>query len=74
MEAFDRKHDDPLTVKWAIIGAESGKRRSKVTPEKAWIADIAQSCKEWGIPVFMKESLRGIMGDDLIQEYPWIER
>ncbi len=58
---------------WVIIGAESGNRCGKVIPEKVWIADIAHQCTINGIPVFMKESLRGLMGNDFVQEFPWEE-
>ena len=56
---------------WVIIGAETGRRPGKTIPEKAWIEEIAQACKDNGTPVFMKESLRGIMGRDFRQEFPW---
>lgn len=55
---------------WVIIGAETGNRKEKVVPEKAWIDEIVTNCKEYGIPVFMKESLREICGPDFIQEFP----
>lgn len=56
---------------WVIIGAETGSRKNKVIPEKSWIMDIANRCANLGTPVFMKESLREIMGDDFRQEFPW---
>ena len=56
---------------WVIIGAETGNRKGKIVPERAWIQDIARACAEEEIPVFMKESLRGIMGEDFRQEFPW---
>ena len=56
---------------WVIIGAETGNRKDKAMPEKQWIDSIAKHCKEREIPIFMKESLRSIMGDDFIQEFPW---
>lgn len=58
-------------VNWIILGAESGNRKGKVTPRREWIDSIVQICNERNIPVFMKESLREIMGDDFRQEYPW---
>ena len=57
--------------KWVIIGAETGNRKEKVIPEKAWIDSIADRCREESVFVFMKESLRGIMGADFRQEFPW---
>ena len=58
-------------VGWAIVGAETGNRRNKVIPEKKWVMDIAEACVQAGVPLFMKESLREIMGDDFRQEFPW---
>ena len=56
---------------WIIIGAETGNHKNKNVPEKAWIEEIVSTAKKAGIPVFMKESLRDIMGDDFIQQSPW---
>ncbi len=56
---------------WCIIGAETGNRKGKVIPEKDWIDMIVSRCREVETPVFMKESLREIMGDDFVQEFPW---
>lgn len=58
-------------IGWAIVGAETGNRANKVIPEKSWIMDISDACREMGIPLFMKGSLREIMGEDFRQEYPW---
>lgn len=57
--------------RWVIVGAETGNRRNKVVPEKKWVDDIANVCRESGVPLFMKESLRPIMSDDFRQEFPW---
>ena len=56
---------------WIIVGAETGNRKNKVVPQKSWIDEIASAAKKAGTPVFMKESLREIMGDDFRQEFPW---
>lgn len=66
-----REQEVPTMPKWAIIGAETGNRKDKVAPEKGWILDFAKSCKENGIAVFMKESLRELMDEDFSQEFPW---
>lgn len=55
---------------WVIIGAETGNRKGKVIPQKEWIDKIVSQCKAYGIPVFMKNSLTEIMGDEFRQEYP----
>lgn len=56
---------------WVVIGAETGNSKNKVVPKKEWIQEIADVCKRYRTPVFMKESLRRLMDDDFIQEYPW---
>ena len=56
---------------WVVIGAETGNSKNRVRPEKEWIDDIVRVCKEYGTPVFMKESLRELMGSGFIQEFPW---
>ncbi len=55
---------------WIVIGAETGNRKGKVVPERAWIESILHHCREAGTPVFMKDSLSAIWGAPLIQEYP----
>lgn len=56
---------------WVVIGAETGNSKDKVIPRKEWIDEIVQECDYYKTPIFMKESLRSIMGDDFRQEYPW---
>lgn len=56
---------------WIIIGAETGNRKDKVIPEKSWIKNIEDAAHLTGASIFMKESLRDIMGDDFVQEFPW---
>ena len=50
-------------------GAETGNRKGRVIPKREWIAEIVDYCKANQIPVFLKESLREIWGEELIQEY-----
>lgn len=59
-------------VKWVIIGAETGRRKNKVVPERKWIEDIVNECRNayYPVPVFMKSSLAEIWGEPLIQEFP----
>ena len=58
-------------IEWVIVGAETGNRKGKVIPERQWIEKIVSACRQAGKPIFMKESLRGIMGEDFVQEFPW---
>lgn len=57
---------------WVIIGAETGNRSNKVKPRKEWIDDIVVWCDDYGVPVFMKDSLIPIVGeDDMRRDFPW---
>lgn len=59
-------------TKAVIIGAETGKRKDKVVPEREWIEGIIEESDKAGIAVFMKESLRTIMRNDFRQDkLPW---
>ena len=73
LEPFDwvpgLKHID--LPDWIIVGAETGNRKNKVRPEKDWLGGIVNGCAEHNIPLFMKESLRELMGADFRQEFPW---
>lgn len=57
-------------IDWVIIGAETGNRKGKIIPEKEWVDEVVDACHKLKIPVFMKNSLREIMGNDFIQEFP----
>lgn len=59
-------------VQWVIVGAETGNRKDKVIPKKEWIMDIKEQCNNAGVPIFMKESLKELMGQDFAQEFPWV--
>lgn len=68
-----RKHNIMFRqVDWFIIGAETGRRKGKVAPERKWIEDIVNECDKYGKPVFMKNSLIPIVGEDnMRREFPW---
>ena len=57
-------------IKWVIVGAETGNRVGKIKPEKEWVENIKTVCRINDIPIFMKDSLQGLMGKDFIQEKP----
>lgn len=58
-------------AKWVIVGAETGNRKDRVTPEHEWIESIVGAAQLTQTPAFMKESLRDLMGADFQQEFPW---
>jgi protein gp37 len=71
MEDFDPWRTTLPYLDWVIIGAETGNRKGKVTPKRSWIMGIADICKHYSIPLFMKDSLIQIVGrDDMLQEFP----
>ncbi len=56
---------------WIIIGAETGRRRTKVKPQFDWVKEIVLLADQNGIPVFMKESLVPIVGEEnMRREFP----
>lgn len=57
-------------VNWVIVGAETGNRKDKVIPKKEWIDKIVYHCKANDIPLFMKESIKELMGTEFEQELP----
>ncbi|MDE6837342.1 MAG: phage Gp37/Gp68 family protein [Acutalibacter sp.] len=55
-----------------IIGAETGNRAGKITPEKAWVDNICEAADLTQAAVFMKDSLRPIVGKaNMRRELPW---
>lgn len=56
---------------WVIIGAETGNRKDKVIPKREWVDNIVETASITDMKVFMKGSLRDLMGDDFRQEFPW---
>lgn len=55
-------------IRQVIIGAETGNRKGKVIPKKEWVDDIVKQCDKAGVKVFMKSSLKDIMGKDFRQD------
>ncbi len=56
---------------WVILGAETGNRADKVTPQREWVDQIAQFCAENEIPVFFKENMRKHFPDLPQSAFPW---
>jgi protein gp37 len=55
-----------------IAGAMTGPGSKKYRPEREWIEDICAKADESGIPVFMKDSLIQVMGEEnMRRELPW---
>ena len=59
-------------VNWVIIGAETGNRKDRIIPKAEWIKGIVDRCDRNGVPVFMKDSLIPIIGEEnMRREFPW---
>lgn len=69
LENIDLFEYDLPNLNWVIIGAETGNRKGKVIPEREWIADIIDCCRERNIPVYLKDSLKNIYPES-IKEFP----
>lgn len=55
----------PLShINWIILGAETGSCKGKTVPKKEWIDNIVKQCQEVNVPVFMKDSLIPIVGEE----------
>ena len=56
-------------IDWIVIGTETGHRKGKVDSRPEWVLHIADQAQTQGVPVFMKEDLLPIMGEErMIQE------
>jgi len=54
-------------VNWVIIGSHTRPYRP---PLKIWVSEITEACAKAGIPYFLKNNLRPLLGDNLHQEMP----
>ena len=58
-------------VDWIILGAETGNRKDKVVPERSWIEDVVNEFQSRGKPVFMKDSMIPVWGEEILTQTPW---
>lgn len=58
-------------VSWVVIGPETGNRTFRYIPSKDEVLRIVAQFKEAGIPVYMKDRMLPIVGEEhFVQEYP----
>lgn len=73
---FEPLFDDPGEVdlhgiEWIVIGTMTGAQSRKVRTEPEWVYSLTEQAHALEIPVFWKEDLVPIMGEnDMIQELP----
>jgi protein gp37 len=62
-------------VEWVILGTESGNRKNKFMPTRQCLEYNISLAKREGnneeLKIFMKDSLKDIWGEPLIQQMPW---
>lgn len=54
----------PPAAEWVIIGAETGNGKTLVIPKKEWVDKILIHCDKYKIPVFIKDSMIPIVGEE----------
>ena len=60
------------SIKVIIIGAETGNRIQKIVTNKMWVRQLVQSADKANIKVYMKDSLKSLMGAEFRQDnLPW---
>lgn len=55
---------------WIIVGNMTGAGSKKHQPKREWVEAIVNAARQAGKPVFMKNGLKELWGEPLIQEYP----
>lgn len=62
---------DLTGIEWVVIGTETGRRKGKSVSKIQWVLNLTAQARALDIPVFMKEDLLPIMGEEnMVQELP----
>ena len=73
---FEPLFDDPGEVDlsgidWIVVGTMTGAQSRKIRTEPEWAWSLTDQAQQRNIPVFMKEDLEPIIGDEnMVQEFP----
>ena len=59
----------PRKPDWIIVGRLTG-HGHEYDPKLEWIKDIVRHCADYGIKIFLKDNLKEIWDEPLIQEFP----
>lgn len=60
----------PMWSQWNIMGALTGPQAKKHQPDREWVRGMVLASGLMGVPVFLKDNLKAVWGEDLIQEHP----
>ncbi len=64
LQASIEKNSELQSLEWIIVGAETGRKKGKTVPKPEWVSGIVAYADHWNIPVFMKDSLIKVVGED----------
>ena len=72
---FEPLFDDPgkvdfTGIDWIVVGTMTGAKSRTVKTDPGWVYSLTEQAHELNIPVFWKEDLVPIMGEEMIQEMP----
>lgn len=70
LEPFPTNPEACKRINWLIVGAMTGPGSRKAQPDREWVESLVNDARANGVPVFMKDNLAAVCGDDLIQELP----
>lgn len=64
---------DFTRIEWIVVGTETGRRKGKSESKPEWVWNLTDQAHSSGIPVFMKEDLLPVMGEEqMVQELPQV--
>lgn len=57
---------------WIVLGAMTGPGSNRHQPKQEWVEALARDAADTAVPVFMKDSLGPIVGEEnMLRELPW---
>lgn len=56
------------SVDWIVLGAQTGP--GAVPPDREWVQDLVDCCRDFDVPIFMKSNLAAVWGKELIRQWP----
>ena len=70
-DVFLHPLDSGTLINWIVVGTMTGAQSRKIHTEPEWAWSLTDQAHALGIPVFMKEDLVPIIGNEnMIQEMP----
>lgn len=58
-------------IEWIVVGTETGRRKGKSVSKREWVWNLTEQAHSCDMPVFMKEDLLPVMGEEqMVQELP----